>query len=43
VPEVLLSGHHERIRAWRLAQSAARGLAAGAGGGGAVPAEGPLP
>jgi len=25
VPEVLLSGHHERIRAWRLAQSRARG------------------
>jgi tRNA (guanine37-N1)-methyltransferase len=24
VPEVLLSGHHERIRAWRLAQSRAR-------------------
>jgi tRNA (guanine37-N1)-methyltransferase len=25
VPEVLLSGHHARIRQWRLAQSAARG------------------
>ena len=25
VPEVLLSGHHERIREWRLAQSRARG------------------
>ncbi len=25
VPEVLLSGHHARIRAWRLEQSAARG------------------
>ena len=25
VPEVLLSGHHERIRAWRLEQSRARG------------------
>jgi tRNA (guanine37-N1)-methyltransferase len=26
VPEVLLSGHHARIREWRLEQSAARGL-----------------
>jgi tRNA (guanine37-N1)-methyltransferase len=25
VPEVLLSGHHARIREWRLQQSAARG------------------
>lgn len=25
VPDVLLSGHHEQIRAWRLAQSRARG------------------
>jgi tRNA (guanine37-N1)-methyltransferase len=25
VPDVLLSGHHARIREWRLAQSAARG------------------
>lgn len=25
VPEVLLSGHHEQIRAWRLEQSRARG------------------
>jgi tRNA (guanine37-N1)-methyltransferase len=25
VPEVLLSGHHERIRAWRLEQARARG------------------
>jgi tRNA (guanine37-N1)-methyltransferase len=24
VPQVLLSGHHARIREWRLAQSAAR-------------------
>ena len=24
VPEVLLSGHHERIRAWRLEQSRGR-------------------
>jgi len=26
VPEVLLSGHHERIREWRLAQARARGV-----------------
>jgi tRNA (guanine37-N1)-methyltransferase len=26
VPDVLLSGHHARIREWRLAQSAARGV-----------------
>jgi tRNA (guanine37-N1)-methyltransferase len=32
VPEVLLSGHHARIREWRRAQSRARG-AAGAGSG----------
>ncbi len=25
VPEILLSGHHERIREWRLRQSRARG------------------
>ena len=25
VPDVLLSGHHARIREWRLQQSAARG------------------
>ena len=25
VPEVLLSGHHEEIRRWRLEQSRARG------------------
>jgi tRNA (guanine37-N1)-methyltransferase len=31
VPEVLLSGHHARIREWRLAQSRAR--ARGQGGG----------
>jgi tRNA (guanine37-N1)-methyltransferase len=24
VPEILLSGHHERIREWRLAQSRSR-------------------
>ncbi|HUA71962.1 MAG TPA: tRNA (guanosine(37)-N1)-methyltransferase TrmD [Solirubrobacteraceae bacterium] len=34
VPEVLLSGHHARIREWRLAQSAARGARA---------SDGPLP
>ena len=34
VPEILLSGHHEQIRRWRLEQSRRRG----AGG-----AEGPLP
>lgn len=28
VPEILLSGHHERIREWRLRQSRARGEAA---------------
>jgi len=34
VPDVLLSGHHARIREWRLAQSAARGDRA---------SDGPLP
>jgi tRNA (guanine37-N1)-methyltransferase len=29
VPDVLLSGHHARIRAWRLAQTRARGSGAG--------------
>jgi tRNA (guanine37-N1)-methyltransferase len=29
VPEVLLSGHHERIREWRLDQSRSRGRRAG--------------
>jgi len=29
VPDVLLSGHHARIREWRLAQSRARGPGAG--------------
>jgi tRNA (guanine37-N1)-methyltransferase len=29
VPDVLLSGHHARIREWRLAQSAARGTGTG--------------
>lgn len=28
VPEILLSGHHERIREWRLQQSRARGTGA---------------
>jgi tRNA (guanine37-N1)-methyltransferase len=32
VPEVLLSGHHERIRRWRLERSRERGGGAGAGG-----------
>ena len=43
VPEVLLSGHHARIREWRLQQS--RDRAAGAGGGGLAPGArtGPLP
>ena len=34
VPDVLLSGHHARIREWRLTQSAARGTGS---------ADGPLP
>jgi len=29
VPDVLLSGHHARIKEWRLAQSAARGTGTG--------------
>jgi tRNA (guanine37-N1)-methyltransferase len=48
VPEILLSGHHERIRQWRLEQSRAR--AAAASGESPPPAEeqpaaseGPLP
>ena len=28
VPDVLLSGHHERVREWRLEQSRRRGAAA---------------
>ena len=32
VPEVLLSGHHERIRDWRAQQSRRRALAGDAGG-----------
>jgi tRNA (guanine37-N1)-methyltransferase len=38
VPEVLLSGHHARVREWRLAQSRLR-----AGEAEPRPAEGPLP
>jgi tRNA G37 N-methylase TrmD len=30
VPEVLLSGHHERIRQWRLEESRRRGEGGGA-------------
>lgn len=30
VPDILLSGHHEQIRRWRLAQSMQRDIAAGA-------------
>ncbi len=41
VPEVLLSGHHARIREWRLAQSAAR--ARGSVGTDRGSAGGPLP
>jgi tRNA (guanine37-N1)-methyltransferase len=33
VPDVLLSGNHEEIRRWRLAQARARGADRGAGGG----------
>ncbi|PZR67233.1 MAG: tRNA (guanosine(37)-N1)-methyltransferase TrmD [Solirubrobacterales bacterium] len=32
VPDVLVSGHHEQIRAWRAAQSAQRGSGGGPGG-----------
>ncbi|MDW5595883.1 tRNA (guanosine(37)-N1)-methyltransferase TrmD [Conexibacter stalactiti] len=32
VPEILLSGHHQRVRDWRLEQSRARAAAAKAGG-----------
>jgi tRNA (guanine37-N1)-methyltransferase len=41
VPDVLLSGHHARIREWRLEQS--RDRARDAAGGGAPPRTGPLP
>jgi tRNA (guanine37-N1)-methyltransferase len=37
VPEVLLSGHHGRIREWRLAQSRARAAGAQPGGEGSPP------
>jgi tRNA (guanine37-N1)-methyltransferase len=47
VPDVLLSGHHERIRTWRLEQSRARAAqtsVAGAGQSGqSGPGDGPLP
>ncbi len=47
VPELLLSGHHARIREWRLEQSRARADADAAGQGGSSaepsPADGPLP
>ena len=37
VPEVLLSGHHARIREWRLQQSMRRGQHGGSGGRGPLP------
>jgi tRNA (guanine37-N1)-methyltransferase len=37
VPEVLLSGHHARIREWRLHQSVRRGQHGGFGGRGPLP------
>ncbi len=37
VPDVLLSGHHARIREWRLAQSGARECKGAGGGGGPLP------
>lgn len=43
VPEVLLSGHHARIREWRLAQSAALGEPAGSEPPGHPPAAGAQP
>ncbi len=44
VPEVLLSGHHAQIRAWRLAESQRRAEAAAGAGGSTSPAERrPLP
>ena len=39
VPEVLLSGHHRRIEAWRLERSRERGAQEGAG----APVEPPRP
>lgn len=41
VPEVLLSGHHAQIRAWRREQSRARGAEAARGPGSASSAPGP--
>ena len=43
VPDVLLSGHHARIREWRLQQSAARGPLPLSPPGGERGADGPLP
>ncbi|MHB1859937.1 MAG: tRNA (guanosine(37)-N1)-methyltransferase TrmD [Solirubrobacteraceae bacterium] len=40
VPEILLSGHHEQIRQWRLCESAARGAAAAGGAAAGAAAEG---
>jgi tRNA (guanine37-N1)-methyltransferase len=43
VPEVLLSGHHARIKEWRREQSRLRALSDGRHGGGSGAADGPLP
>jgi tRNA (guanine37-N1)-methyltransferase len=43
VPEVLLSGHHARIKEWRREQSRLRALREGGHGGGSGTAGGPLP
>ncbi len=43
VPDVLLSGHHARIREWRLGQSRARAESDLGPGTGPSPAAGPLP
>jgi tRNA (guanine37-N1)-methyltransferase len=43
VPDVLLSGHHARIREWRLQQSAARGPLPSSPPAGERGADGPLP
>jgi tRNA (guanine37-N1)-methyltransferase len=43
VPEVLLSGHHARIKEWRREQSRLRALREGGHGGGSGTADGPLP
>ena len=42
VPEVLLSGHHERIRAWRQEQSQRRGAAGGPPGAARTRPDSPL-